>query len=112
MVIDNITRIEHMLEEAQNAVSFCKGMTFEKFCNDRKTINATVRSIEIIGEAASKLSDSFREKHINIDWRDVVSMRNVLAHAYFEIDYEIVWKTVQEDLPPLIRVLKEIQEKE
>ncbi|MBW2062470.1 MAG: DUF86 domain-containing protein [Deltaproteobacteria bacterium] len=109
MVIDDITRISHMLEEAQAAVSFCKDMSFEEFCNDRKTVNATVRSIEVIGEAASKLSKTFQEKHKNIDWRDVLSMRNVLAHAYFEIDHEIIWKTVQGDLPLFIITLKEIQ---
>lgn len=112
MVIDDLTRISHMLEEAQVAISFCNDMTFEEFCNDRKTVNATVRSIEIIGEAASKTSKSFREEHNNIDWRDVISMRNVLAHAYFEIDYEIVWNTVQGDLPPLIITLKAILNKE
>jgi len=112
MVIDDITRISHMLEEAQTAVSFCKGMTFEEFCNDRKTTNATVRSIEVIGEAASKISKPFQEKYIEINWQDVISMRNVLVHAYFEIDYEIVWKTVQGDLPPLIRSLKAILRKE
>lgn len=108
MVIDNTTRISHMLEEAQVAVSFCKGMTFEEFCNDRKTTNATVRSIEVIGEAASKISKSFQEKYIEINWQDVISMRNVLVHAYFEIDYEIVWKTVQGDLPLLIEQLQSI----
>ncbi len=112
MVIDDITRISHMLEEAQAAVSFCKDMTFEEFCNDRKTVNATVRSIEVIGETASKISEPFQEKHNSIDWRDVISMRNVLAHAYFEIDYEIVWKTVQGDLPPLITILKVILRKQ
>ena len=112
MVIDDITRILHMLEEAQTAVSFCKDMTFEEFCNDRRTINATIRSIEVIGEAASKTSKPFREKYNSIDWRDVISMRNVLAHAYFEIDYEIVWKTVQGDLPPLIIILETILKKE
>lgn len=112
MVIDDITRISHMLEEAQAAVSFCKGITFEEFCKDRMTTNATVRSIEVIGEAASKLSKPFREKYNNIDWRDVISMRNVLVHAYFEIDYEIVWKTVQADLPLLLTTLKAILDKE
>ncbi len=112
MVIDDITRILHMFEEAQDAVCFCDDMTFDEFCSDKKTVNATVRSIEIIGEAASKISTPFREKYNKINWRDAISMRNVLAHAYFDIDYEIIWKTVQTDLPPLIAILKEILNKE
>jgi len=112
MVINDVTKISHMLEEAQTAVSFCKGITFEEFCKDRRTTNATVRSLEVIGEAASKISKPFREKYNDMDWRDVISMRNVLAHAYFEIDYEIVWKTVHADLPPLLTSLKAILDKE
>lgn len=112
MVIDDITRISHMLEEAQAAVSFCNDMNFEEFCKDRKTINATVRSIEVICEAASKISKPFQEKHTEINWWDIISMRNVLAHAYFEVDCEIVWKTVQGDLPPLITIFKEILREE
>jgi len=108
MVIDDLTRISHMLDEAQAAVSFCQGMAFDQFRCDRKTTNATVRSLEIIGEAASKVSRSFQRRHAAISWQDVIAMRNVLAHAYFEVDHEIVWKTVQGDLPPLIRSLKAI----
>lgn len=112
MAIDDKTRIGHMLEEAADAVSFCEDSTLELFRKDKKLSHATVRCIEIIGEAASKLTSSFCLKYPEIQWRDVVAMRNILVHAYFEIDHEIVWNTVKKDLPPLINELEDILKRE
>lgn len=106
------TRIQHMIDAVQEAEEFCKDSSFEEFCNDRKLANATVRSLEIIGEAASQLSREFRNKYPDIEWRDIIAMRNVLIHAYFDIDYEVVWKAVKEDLPPLVLKLNELLEGE
>jgi len=67
-----------------------------------------VKCLEIIGEAAGRLSADFRARHAGIPWGEIVGMRNRLIHAYFEIDYEQVWKTLTEDLPPLIEQLHAI----
>ena len=80
----------------------------EEFCENRKLSNATVRSLEIIGEAASQITIDFRAKYPAIEWRDIIAMRNVLIHAYFDINHEVVWKAAKEDIPILISQLEEI----
>ncbi len=74
---------------------------FEEFVKDRKTVKAIIRSIEVIGEAASKISAQLRAEHPNVPWKQIVGMRNHMIHVYFDIDYQTVWQTVKEDLPLL-----------
>jgi uncharacterized protein with HEPN domain len=64
---------------------------------------AIIKSIEIIGEAASKVTDTFKTKNSNIPWNDIINMRNRLIHAYFDVNLDIVWQTVKTDLPDLIK---------
>ncbi len=92
---------------------FVKGMTFSKFVNDRKTVNAVIRSIEVMGEAAKSIPESFRRKHPNIPWKKMAGMRDKLIHEYFGVDLEIVWKMIGNNLPELkisfIRICKEFE---
>ena len=67
-----------------------------------------VKCIEIIGEAANGITDDLKSKHSSIPWQDIIKMRHRLIHTYFDIDYDIVWKTVQDELPELIKELKKI----
>ena len=67
-----------------------------------------VKEIEIIGESANKITDELKSTHDEIPWQDIVSMRNHLIHGYFNIDLDVVWSTVNEDLPFLIRSLEKI----
>ena len=76
-------------------------MTFEDFAKDRKTINAVIRSFEVIGEAAKKIPKSIRDKHPSIPWKKMVGMRDKMIHEYFGVDIEIIWKTIKEDIPSL-----------
>ncbi len=69
---------------------------------------AVIKSIEVIGEAASRISNSFRDTCPELPWRDIVGMRHRMVHGYFEIDLDRVWKTVQEDLPKLIAVIEKL----
>jgi uncharacterized protein with HEPN domain len=80
---------------------FTKGMTFEDFQNDRKTVDAVIRNLEIIGEAANNIPQELKNSYSIIPWRDMISMRNKIMHEYFGVDTEIMWKTIQEDLPSL-----------
>ena len=66
------------------------------------------RLLEIIGEAANGVSESFREEHKDIPWKKIIGMRNRLIHGYFDIDPDIVWETVKTDLPPLVSKLEKI----
>ena len=108
MKIDNKTRLEHMLESAQDAVSFLGNMSEDDLATNKMVLNAIVRSVEIIGEAASQISQQYRDDHHNIPWIQIIGMRNRLIHAYFDIDYEIVYNTVQKDLPSLIDQVKKL----
>lgn len=95
-----------MLDAAQMVEQLSSGMDFSQYSNDRRTQLAVERSLEIIGEAAGKVSTSFRNAHPEIQWRQIIGQRNVLIHEYGEIKQERIWKTVIENIPQLIQLLK------
>lgn len=95
-----------MLVAARDAVAFADGLSFSEFARDQRTQLAILKSVEIVGEAASRLSAETRAAHPSISWREIVGMRNRLVHAYFEIDLRLVWDTVVDDLPALISQLE------
>lgn len=111
MKADDRIRISHMLEAAESALGFCAGKSFQDLHNDRQLSFAIVRALEIVGEAASQLPADFRESNADIPWREIITMRNKLIHAYFDINFDIVWSTLTHDLPALIPMLKKIVEK-
>jgi uncharacterized protein with HEPN domain len=97
-----------MLDAALEAQTFMKDITQESLREDRKTTQAVIRSIEVIGEAAVNISKEFKEMHPDIPWKQIAGMRNWLIHAYFDVDYNHIWSTVQKDLPVLIPQLKKL----
>ncbi len=101
-------RVQHILDEANEACKYAKGISFDEFVEDGKTARAVIRSVEVIGEAASKISIEFRKEHPAVPWQKIIGMRNRLIHVYFDIDYNIIWQTVKENLPPLIEQLHSI----
>lgn len=99
-----------MLDAGREALEFVENETLETLRQDRKTLLAIVKAIEIIGEAAAKISQPFQETHPEIPWPQIIGMRNRLIHAYFDIEIETVWQTVQDDLPPLMTTLEHVLE--
>jgi uncharacterized protein with HEPN domain len=99
-----------MLDAAEDALSFVKNKRRANLDIDRKLVLALVKAIEIVGEAAVKVSADGRSEHPGIPWDKIVSMRNRLIHAYFNIDLDILWQTVNEDIPALIAELEGIGE--
>ncbi|MCY4610953.1 MAG: DUF86 domain-containing protein [Gammaproteobacteria bacterium] len=97
-----------MLLAARNAVNFCEGLTRQQFEQDVLHQNAIVKAVEIVGEAASRLSAETRERLPEIAWDKVIGMRHRLVHDYFAVDYDIVWDVVQNDMPQLISQLETI----
>lgn len=93
--------LQDISDSIDDVGNFTKDMTFEKFAKDRKTINAIIRSIEVIGEATKKLPTSVKDKHPSIPWKRMAGMRDKMIHEYFGIDVEILWKVVKEDIPSL-----------
>jgi uncharacterized protein with HEPN domain len=96
------------LTAAKEAMEFAAGKTRMGLEKDRLHMLAIIKSIEIIGEAASKVTETFKTENSNIPWNDIINMRNRLIHAYFDVNLDIVWQTVKTDLPDLIKALEEI----
>ncbi len=99
-------RLEHMIEAARSAQNFMHGRARADLDSDLMLLFAVVRAIEIVGEAASRISEDGRAAMPGVPWPAVIGMRNRLVHAYFDINREIVWKTVTEELPPLLAALE------
>ena len=99
---------EDILESGSAILDFVEGLSFEDFCDDRKTYSAVIREFEIIGEAVGKLPESFTERRPDVEWQDIKDFRNLLSHEYFGVDLEIVWSIIEDDLPVLMDAVKEI----
>jgi uncharacterized protein with HEPN domain len=104
-------RIKDILASIDRILEYTRNLDFEGFRSDTKTIDAVVRNFEIIGEAAAHLPEDLSADHPEIPWQDMRDMRNVLAHEYFGINEKIVWETLQNDLPPLVPLLKDLLRK-
>lgn len=96
---DDLIRLRHMLDAAKESIHFARNKTRSSLDTDRKLVLALVKSIEIIGEAAANVTKEGQEQVPQIPWPSIISMRNRLIHAYFDINLDIVWQTINEDLP-------------
>ncbi|MCD6010521.1 MAG: hypothetical protein K0Q79_383 [Flavipsychrobacter sp.] len=97
-----------ILVAADKIVRYTNGLSFELFAADEKTIDAVVRNFEIIGEAANRLSEEFKDAHSTVDWHRLRGFRNRIVHDYMGIDYGIVWMIIAEYLPLLIADIERI----
>ncbi|MBN1941986.1 MAG: DUF86 domain-containing protein [Phycisphaerae bacterium] len=101
-------RLRHMLDAARDAISFAQGHTRKDLDTDRQLVMAVVKCVEIIGEAAGQVSSESQAKIPSLPWRDIIDMRHRLVHAYYDINLDIVWSTIQNDLPFLLNTLQTI----
>jgi uncharacterized protein with HEPN domain len=100
--------LQDILEAVNDIDSFVADMSYEQFIKDKKTLNAVVRSIEIVGEASKRLPESLKVKNSELPWREIAGMRDKLIHAYFGMDAETIWKTVKENIPQLKQTIKKM----
>ena len=100
-------RLQHMPDAAEEAIGFSEGENRDSLDQDRKLCLSLVRLVEVIGEAASKVSIETQNNIINLKWAEIIGMRNRLVHAYYDIDLDVLWETVKQDLPELVAKLKD-----
>ena len=107
-----IREFRDYLDDIVNAMDdvddFTKDMTFDNFNEDKKTINAVIRSFEVIGEAAKNVPDNIKEQYTDIPWKRMAGMRDKLIHEYFGVDLEIIWAVIKDELPPIRPKIKKI----
>ena len=102
------TYLLDMLLAAQDVMEFTSGLTFQQFVRGRLHQNAIFKSIEIIGEAATHVTEKTKRENLEIPWQDIIGTRNRLTHVYFQVDLEVVWDIVEKDIPQLIDLLKKL----
>lgn len=100
--------IKDIVEAIRDIEDFIGGMNYEEFFKDRKTQKAVVWQIHIVGEATKNLPESIREKYKEVPWKYMARIRDKIAHFYFGIDYEIVWKVIKEKLPEIKPAVEKI----
>ena len=105
---ESAIRLRHMLDYAREAVTLARGKSRADLDADRVLNLALVHLVEIVGEAASRVSKDVQGQYPQIPWPQVVSMRNRLVHGYDFLDFDILWQTITEDLPELIAILEKI----
>lgn len=105
-------RITDILESIKKIQSYVDDMNFDDFHKDEKTIDAVIRNFIVIGEAARNVPDDISVKYPNIPWRVMGDMRNFAVHEYWGVELRTVWKTIQDDLPPLVPSLNRVIDSE
>ena len=100
--------LSHILDAITDIEKSTKSMSKEQFTSNKDAKDANVRRLEIIGEAVKKLSPAFREKYKEVQWTKIAGTRDVIIHKYFDVDYNIVWNIIKNDLPPLKEKLQKI----
>jgi len=100
--------VEDILDSMNAIEEFVKGMDFEDFKKDRKTVFAVVRGIEIIGEATKNIPESIRDRYPDIPWKDMAGMRDKVIHEYFGVDLGVVWETATRHIPEIMSLIQKV----
>lgn len=105
-------RLEHIATAIDRILKYTEGQSLDDFRSDERTMDAVIRNFEIIGEAARHVPRDVRERHPSIPWSLMERMRHVLAHDYDVVDPEIVWRTIEVDIRPVMTAIKKVMEAE
>lgn len=108
MVKDNAVYLKDILAAIIKVEKYSKGVDYQVFVSDEMRHDAVLRQLEIVGEAASKFSSDFKKQNPNLPWKEAKDLRNLLIHAYDDVNLEIIWKTIIKDLPEFKKQIKTI----
>jgi uncharacterized protein with HEPN domain len=100
--------VADILSAVQEVEDFTRGMKYEHFAVDKKTVNAVVRSLEVMGEAAKRIPEDVRQRYPDVPWKRMTGMRDKLIHEYSGVDLEIVWGVVKTELPPVKPLVEQV----
>ncbi|MES2426747.1 MAG: DUF86 domain-containing protein [Bacteroidota bacterium] len=106
---DNL--LQDILQSAENILTYTRGITYDDFVSNQMMIDAVIRNFEIIGEAANRLPNEYKDQCPQIDWFKIRGLRNRIVHNYFGIDYDIIWLTKENYLPELISDVQDLLKK-
>ena len=106
--IGDCQRLQHMQDAIVKILKFTDGLSYEQFVSDERNCAAVTHCFTVLGEAANRVTGEFRASHSELPWTQVVGFRNVVVHEYFDVDYSVMWDTIQNDLKPLLDVLTPI----
>ena len=109
---DFILFVEDILEGIKNIEDFSKELSEREFMKDKLRQSAIVRQIEIIGKAVKNIPEEFRKKYLEVEWKKIAGTRDVIIHAYFGIDLDLMWKVIEEDIPELKKQIEKILKEE
>jgi uncharacterized protein with HEPN domain len=101
-------RIQDILSAIERINQYTESMAYAAFCIDQKTIDAVIRNFTIVGEAVRAVPEHIANAHDEIPWRDMGDMRNLIVHSYHRVDLEVIWDTIQNDLPDLVEPLEKL----
>lgn len=109
---DNRAFINHILDEVNYIIEETKDLDYDSLMSNETLKRALIRSLEIIGEATKNLSKEFRDRHPNIEWKEMAGLRDKLIHYYFGVDWDTVWDVIKEEIPKLENKLKKLSEEQ
>jgi len=101
-----------MVEAMERALTYARGLSFDRFTQSSMVQDAILRNLQVIGETTKKLSPELRSRYRSVPWREMAGLRDRIVHEYFGIDDEIVWDVVQNDLPRLLEIITSILDAE
>lgn len=107
-MLDEFLHLRDILEACEDIEEFVTGVSMEQFLESKLIRWAVIQRLSVIGEGGAHLSEDLKKKHSEIIWREIIGARNILVHAYFKINWEIIWDTVQNDIPFLRRAVQRI----
>ena len=101
-------RLKHIIDAVDEIEGYLIGVDLQHFLDNSMIRFACIKQLEIIGEAANHLSEELRSTYIQVKWRQIIGLRNILIHEYFGVDFEVVWNVLQNDLPEFKQNIKKI----